>query len=104
MIKGPHGDVANLATVFQALKIKDQFGFEMNAANADEVNGAASQFNATVSITDEDDANKSMVVTNNGKSADTVTIAGVEKGDSYTVVFTSKASGVSITVKVVAES
>ncbi|WP_213485618.1 S-layer homology domain-containing protein [Thermobacillus xylanilyticus] len=104
VIKGPQGDVANLATVFQALKIKDQFGFEMNGANPDEVNGAASQFNATVSITDEDDANKSMVVTNNGKSADTVTIAGVEKGDSYTVVFTSKASGVSITVKVVAES
>jgi len=104
VIKGPHGDVANLATVFQALKIKDQFGFEMNAANADEANAAATQFNATVSISDDDDANKSMVVNNNGGAANTVTITGVEKGDSYTVVFTSKASGVSITVKVVAES
>jgi len=105
------GTVANLTAggdvidnIFATLKIKDQFGFEMNPANGDEASAAASQFTATVANIDDVNKNSlTLTVNQNGGSADMVSVTGVEQGDSFTVIFTSKVSGASITLKVVAE-
>jgi hypothetical protein len=91
------GAVANItvANLFNALKFKDQFDFDYNAT-ATEV---------TVSILDLSDADDdgSLKVVQNGKGADTTQIIGVEKDDTFTVIFTAVGSGESIKVKVIAE-
>jgi len=106
------GTVANLTAnndvignVFGTLKIKDQFGFEMTpvgAANPENDKAAISEFTATVTNID-DVGTKNLTVNNNGGDANTVTVSNVEQGDSFSIRFTSKASGVSILVRVVAE-
>ncbi|WP_296976748.1 S-layer homology domain-containing protein [Thermobacillus sp. ZCTH02-B1] len=108
VVKGSVADLLKgngvIQNVFGTLKIKDQFGFEMNAANKDEGAAAIGQFTATVvNIDDVDDKATKLTVNGNGGDANTVTVTGLETGDSFTVIFTSKASGVSISVRVVAE-
>jgi len=106
VVKGKRDDLVAggnvIANVFEALKIKDQFGFEMDATKNDEGNAKIEAFNATVGKFD-DVGTKNLSVDNNGAQADQVIVNNLETGDSFTVVFTSKASGVSIQVRVVAE-
>jgi len=103
------GTVANLtanngviANVFGTLKIKDQFGFEMDATKQDQGNADITKFTATVFSVD-DVGTKNLTVNGNGGDANTVNITNIEQGDSFSVTFTSKVTGVSITVRVVAE-
>jgi len=98
VVTGATDDIS-IRNVFDALKIKDQYGIEMD--NDD----LAGKF--TASVTTYDDADKTNVfkINNNGgpvEGASAASIEGVDKGDSFTVVFTSKDTGVSIQVKVVA--
>jgi len=95
VLKG-EANYVNIANIFKGLKVKDQFGVVLSLT--------ADQFNATFSGLSDYDDNGSLQITGiNGEAADTVGITGVEKGDSFTVVFTSKQTGVSVRVKVVAE-
>ena len=90
------GDVVR--NVFGTLKVKDQFGFKMSAAEGADL----SDFNVTVANPDNV-AGTDITYTNNGQSGDTVTISGIDQGDSFSLIFVSKVSGASITLRVVAE-
>jgi hypothetical protein len=94
VLKGAAGNI-NMANIFKGLKIKDQFGVEMNLA--------ADRFNASFSNLTDYDGDGLTYTGKNGESANTLEINGVETGDSFTIVFTSKQTGVSIRVQVVAE-
>ncbi|GKU76909.1 hypothetical protein L3i20_v213060 [Paenibacillus sp. L3-i20] len=99
VVKGDKAKV-NVATVFNTLKIKDQFGVEMNSVTAGEF---------TASISDLDDVAKGtgsllLEVVNQGGVVGSAAVNNIEAGDSYSVTFTSKLSGKPYKVKVVATS
>ncbi|MFD0957895.1 S-layer homology domain-containing protein [Paenibacillus chungangensis] len=96
VVQGPSANVASLSDVFATVEVKDQFGVVMTAADL-------GQFTATVTNLDNV-AGSDMVVNNNGGTVQTVTVANVQEGDSYSVVFISRSSGERYSVKVVANS
>ncbi len=99
VVKGPVADVS-IANVFGTVKVKDQFGVDISGTTDAELQ----DFYATISAVDDVDAKTYGTTANNGASAETVGLGTLTAGDSFSITFTSKASGATFTVKVVAEA
>jgi len=106
VIKGPK-DQITIENLFKTLKIKDQFGFEMDKDV--DANALRGSFDVTISNVDDvtvtagDEANTKIVPISGNAGTVTLNPNAVGTGDSFTVLFTSKVTGVRITARVVAE-
>lgn len=92
VVKGLASNIS-VDNVLATVKVLDQFGVELTLVPGD--------FYASIAHTDNV-AGNALAVTNQGGLVGTVSISGVDTGDSFSISFSSKISGKGITVKVVA--